>query len=327
MSPAPLVEVRDLRVAVREGEGARDAVAGVSFAIDAGECLALVGESGSGKTLTAFSLLRLEPSPDVQVVGGSVHYRGRFLADMDAEALRRMRGRHIGMVFQEPSQALNPVRRIGAHLREVLAAHDLGPRSGWGARMIRALEEVGLPEPARVLEMYPFELSGGMMQRACIAMALIAGPDLVIADEPTTALDPTVSRRIVDLLAHLRAERGIAILYISHDLHWVGRLADRVGVLYLGRLVELGPTSALLRAPRHPYTAGLVRALTLDAGGRFRTIPGDLRDRPAQEGACPFAPRCERVQASCRERMPPLAEAGTGRWLACWNPLDAGGAS
>jgi len=325
MSQAPLVEVRDLRVSVRADGASREAVSGVSFSLDPGECLALVGESGSGKTLSAFRLLGLSPSPDVEQSGGEVCVEGRPLATMAPEELRRLRGRRIAMVFQEPSQALNPVRRIRAHLQEVLTAHELGPRAGWEMRMVRALDEVGLPEPAKVLDLYPFELSGGMMQRACIAMALIAGPDLVIADEPTTALDPTVSRRIVDLLARLRAERGIAILYISHDLHWVGRLADRVGVLYLGRLVEIGPTGALLEAPRHPYTQGLVRALSLDEGGRFRTIPGDTRDRPERVDACPFAPRCERAQARCLEAMPALEPARGQRQVACWNPLPLGG--
>jgi peptide/nickel transport system ATP-binding protein len=189
------------------------------------------------------------------------------------------------------------------------------------ARMLRGLEEAGLRDPEVVLRMYPFELSGGMMQRVCIALALIADPVVLIADEPTTALDPEVSARIVDSFAALRRSRELAILYISHDLHVVGRLADRVGVMYLGRLVELGPAAEVLRTPRHPYTRGLLDALTPDGHGRFRTIPGDPRDRPPTEGACPFLPRCGRADAACATG--PSLGGDERRVVACHHPLEA----
>jgi len=318
MAASPLVEVRDLSLAIRGAAGLCPVVTGVSFELARGECLALVGESGSGKTLTAFSLLGLYPSPDIVPTAGDVRFEGRSHASRSAEELRRVRGRRIGMVFQEPAQALNPMRRVEAHLVEVLAAHDVCPPAERRARMVRGLEEAGLADPEGVLRMYPFELSGGMMQRVCIALALIADPHVLIADEPTTALDPGVSERIVDSFAELRRRRDLAILYISHDLHWVARLADRVGVMYLGRLVETGPTAAVLTAPRHPYTRGLLDALTPDGQGRFRTIPGDVRDRPASTAACPFLPRCARADAACAV-LPPL-DPDQHR-VACHHPL------
>jgi oligopeptide/dipeptide ABC transporter ATP-binding protein len=321
MQPSPLVEVHELSLAVRGAAGAFPVVSGVSFSLDRGECLALVGESGSGKTLTAFSLLGLYPSPDIVQTGGAVSFDGVDHVRRSPEELRRLRGRRLGMVFQEPAQALNPVRRVEAHLAEVLAAHAVCPPRERRARMLRGLEEAGLRDPEVVLRMFPFELSGGMMQRVCIALALIADPVVLIADEPTTALDPEVSARIVDSFAGLRRTRDLAILYISHDLHFVGRLADRVGVMYLGRLVELGPAAEVLGAPRHPYTRGLLDALTPDGHGRFRTIPGDPRDRPPTEGACPFLPRCDRADAACE--VGPALFGDHRHGVACHHPLEA----
>jgi oligopeptide/dipeptide ABC transporter ATP-binding protein len=325
MSGTPLVEVRGLSISLAEAAGTRRLVQDMSFRVDRGECLALVGESGSGKTLTAFSVLGLYPSPDIKRSAGRVLIEGEDLDAFTPAALRRLRGGRLGMIFQEPSQALNPVRRVETHLREVLGAHATSERGAWPERMRAVLGEVGLPDPERLLRMYPFELSGGMMQRVCIAMALLGEPELLIADEPTTALDPTVSRRIIDLFASLRKRRELGLLYISHDLHWVSRIADRVAVLYAGRLLELGGCSALLEDARHPYTSGLVHALDLDDEGRFRAIPGDIRDRPAREDACPFLPRCPRRLAACAEAMPALDSLGPGRMVACWNPLGGDG--
>ena len=321
MSPSPLVEVQELSLAVRGPDGLRPVVRGVSFALFRGRCLALVGESGSGKTLTAFSILGLFPSAELVQTGGRVVVDGRDHAERTPEELRRLRGRRVGMVFQEPSQALNPVRRIEAHLAEVLAAHGVQPPGGRRARMRQGLVEAGLPDPDAVLRMYPFELSGGMMQRACIALALVADPEVLIADEPTTALDPDTGRCIVEGFAALKRSRDLALLYISHDLGQVARLADSVGVMYQGRLVELGAAVDVLARPRHPYTRGLLDALTPDGAGRFRTIPGDTRDRPATADACPFAPRCGRASAAC-EVMPPLVGGACGS-VACHHPLEA----
>ncbi len=327
MSETPLVEVRGLSVSLLDAAGQGPLVNEISFRVDRGECLALVGESGSGKTLTAFSVLGLYPSPNIQRSAGEVLVEGVSIDTLSPRALKGLRGGRLGMVFQEPSQALNPVRRVETHLREVLKAHAGTARDTWPGRMLEVLGEVGLPEPERILRMYPFELSGGMMQRVCIAMALLGEPELLIADEPTTALDPTVSRRIIDLFASLRERRDLGLLYISHDLHWVSRIADRVAVLYAGRLLELGTTEALLVDARHPYTDGLVHALDLGADGRFRAIPGDIRDRPGRSEACPFMPRCSRRVAACGEAMPPLKALGVQRAVACWNPLEPGGAA
>jgi len=320
MESSPLVEVVELSLAVKRQGGGCPVVHGVSFSLARGECLALVGESGSGKTLTAFSLLGLYPSPDVVQTGGTVRLDGRAHADRTAEELRRVRGRRVGMVFQEPSQALNPVRRVEAHLAEVLAAHDLKPAEGRRERLQQGLVEAGLADPDVVLRMYPFELSGGMMQRVCIALALAADPDVLIADEPTTALDPGVSARIVEHFALLKARRNLGLLYISHDLKQVAFLADRVGVMYQGRLVELGPARQVLASPSHPYTRGLLDALTPDGAGRFRTIPGDGRDRPQAPGACAFLPRCPRADAACGVR-PALEARGEAR-VACHHALE-----
>ena len=313
----PVAEVEALSVDAILGSETRRVVDQVSFTLARGECLALVGESGSGKTLTAFSLLGLYPSDEVRRVGGVVRVDGRDLDAMGPEERRRLRGRRVAMVFQEPSQALNPVRRVGAHLREVLRAHGLGTRATWRERELALLAEVGLPDPAAVHRMYPFELSGGMMQRVSVAMALIADPEILIADEPTTALDPTVSRRLIELFARLRRTRGLSILYISHDLHWVSRLADRVGVMLQGRLVEIGLTGAVLASPRHPYTAGLMGAMAREDGGRFRAIEGDPAERPPRPEACGFSLRCPRVASACAEH-PPLA--GDDQLVACWTP-------
>lgn len=316
-----------MSISLVEAAGPRGLVQDISFSIERGECLGLVGESGSGKTLTAFSILGLYPSPGIVQSAGEVLIDGQDVAAMSPKALSALRGGRLGMIFQEPSQALNPVRRVETHLREVLDAHATTPRASWPGRMRDILGEVGLPEPDRLLRMFPFELSGGMMQRVCIAMALLGEPELLIADEPTTALDPTVSRRIVDLFASLRRTRSLSVLYISHDLHWVSRIADRVAVLYAGRLLELGETQALLHDARHPYTEGLVHALELDDKGRFRAIPGDIQDRPQRDDACPFLPRCERSVLACASAMPGLEALGCDRLLACWNPLPGAGAS
>ena len=321
MNPPPLIEVQDLSLAVRGASGVVPVVRGVSFDLARGECLGLVGESGSGKTLTAFSLLSLYPSPDVLQTGGVVRFEGRPHGERTPDELRRLRGRRIGMVFQEPSQALNPVRRVEAHLAEVLAAHGVQPAGGRRQRMRQGLAEAGLPDPDAVLRLYPFELSGGMMQRVCIALALVADPDVLIADEPTTALDPEVSDRIVQAFADLKQRRGVGVLYISHDLRRVARLADRVGVMYQGRLVEMGPAADVLRAPRHPYTRGLLDAMSPDGQGRFRTIPGDARDHATTPAACPFLPRCGRADARCE--VLPASDTPATAWAACHHPLEA----
>jgi oligopeptide/dipeptide ABC transporter ATP-binding protein len=313
----PIVEVEALSVDARLGDETRRVVDQVSFTLARGECLALVGESGSGKTLTAFSLLDLYPSDEIRRAGGVVRVDGQELRALAPEARRRLRGRRVAMVFQEPSQALNPVRRVGAHLREVQRAHGLGARSSWRERELAVLAEVGLPDPEAVHRMYPFELSGGMMQRVSVAMSLIADPEVLIADEPTTALDPTVSRRLIELFAHLRRTRGLSILYISHDLHWVSRLADRVGVMLQGRLVEIGPRAEVLAAPRHPYTAGLMGAMAREEDGRFRAIAGDPAERPPRREACGFSLRCPRARDACAEQ--PSLE-GDEHLVACWAP-------
>jgi peptide/nickel transport system ATP-binding protein/oligopeptide transport system ATP-binding protein len=308
------LSARAIRVEAPGPAGPAALVDGVDLEVPAGSTLALVGESGSGKTLTALALLRVVPPP-ARVAGGRVLLDGRDLMALGEREMRRVRGGVIGLVPQSPAAALDPVRRVGWQIAETLRAHARMSRARAGALAAEALAEVGLTR-----DDHPHRLSGGQRQRAMLALALAPGPALLVADEPTSALDPAVQVEVLDLLRRRRDERGLTVLLVSHDLGAVGRLADRVAVMYAGRIVEEGPAVALLTRPRHPYAIGLVAsAPRIDAppGARRRAVPGAPPRPAARPPGCAFAPRCPARRAECEAARPPLREVGDGRRVAC----------
>jgi oligopeptide/dipeptide ABC transporter ATP-binding protein len=328
MTAPPLLDVRDLRVAFPGERGAELAhpVDGVSFRIARGETLALVGESGSGKSLTALALLRLIPPPGRIEPGSRILLDGQDLMTFEAEGLRAVRGRRIGIVFQDPMSSLNPVYTAGAQVREAVTAHRMVPAKDAKARALALLAEAGIPDPAVRYDAYPHELSGGLRQRVLIAIALAGEPDLLIADEPTTALDVTVQAQILELLDRLRASRGMAVLLITHDLGVVAGRADRVAVMYAGQIVEAAETRRLFRAPGHPYTRALFRAIPkLETAKRLVPIPGNVPLPGRWPGGCRFHPRCPEVLVRCPTDVPPVAEAGPDHQSRCWLAAGAGG--
>jgi peptide/nickel transport system ATP-binding protein len=322
---APLLAVDRLSVAFRSRSGPVLAVDGLSLSIDAGETLAIVGESGCGKSVTALSVMRLLAEPAGRIAGGSIQFEGRDLARLSEAEMRKVRGREISMIFQEPMTSLNPVLTIARQIVETVRLHEGLDADAARARARAMLDLVQIPEAGRRLDQYPHELSGGMRQRVMIAMALACGPKLLIADEPTTALDVTIQAQILDILKDLSARVGMATLLITHDLGVVAEMASRVVVMYAGRMVEQGPVRALLRTPRHPYTAGLLGAVpklgsSLTPGPRTKLaeIPGlvPLVREPA--AACAFAPRCPLAVERCRVELPPARDMGGGQVSACW---------
>ena len=322
---AELLEVRDLRVEYPRPGGAVRAVDGVSLAVRRGEVVALVGESGCGKSTLGLALLALVPPPG-RITGGSVLLEGEDLLALPERERRRRRGSGIAWVPQETGDALNPVMTVGAQVAEVLRAHRPLGRSEARSAAVRALARVGIPDPERRARQYPHEFSGGMKQRALLAMALAAGPRVLVADEPTTALDVTLQAGILDLLRGLAREEGLGILLVTHDLGVVAAVADRVLVMYAGRVVEEGPADELFRAPLHPYTAGLLAGVPRPdvPRGRLPAIPGQVPDLAHLPPGCAFGPRCSRATERCREAVPNLAEAGHGRAVACFEAAPAG---
>ncbi|MFS8977465.1 ABC transporter ATP-binding protein [Cupriavidus necator] len=319
----PLLDLRQLRTAFDTRAGTVTAVDGVTLSLERGETLALVGESGSGKSVTACSLLGLLPRRGARVTGGQAWFDGTELLALDHKAMRAIRGNRIGMIFQEPMSALNPVMRIGDQIAEAIRLHRKVSHAQAWARVLALLEQVRMPSPAARARDYPHQMSGGMRQRAMIALALACEPDLLIADEPTTALDVTTQAQILALLRRLQAETGMALLLITHDLGVVAETADRAAVMYAGRIVEQGPVDALLAAPAHPYTAGLLASLaleTLPPGARLPEIPGTVPPLSAMPPGCAFAPRCAFAQAACTRQVPALQASGT-RQVACHAPL------
>jgi oligopeptide/dipeptide ABC transporter ATP-binding protein len=301
----PLLEVRGLRTVFPEGDTRLPVVDDVDLSLSGGETLALVGESGSGKSMTALSILRLVPRPG-RIEAGRLRLAGRDVRALPVRELRSLRGREAAMIFQEPMTSLNPVMRCGDQVAEGLRLHErLAPRAA-RQRVLELFDQVGIPDPAERLDAYPHELSGGLKQRVMIAMALASRPRLLIADEPTTALDVTIQAQILELLARLRAELGMAILLITHDLGIVNELADRVAVMYAGRLVETGTREEVLASGRHPYTQGLLRSIPARAprGARLAEIPGVVPPPREWGHACRFADRCPLVMAVCRRETP-----------------------
>jgi len=320
-----LLEVRDLRMHFAGGAGELRAVDGVSFVLLRGRTLGVVGESGSGKSVTALSIMGLLPMPPGRIAGGAVLFEGVDLLRLDAAALRERRGSELAMIFQEPMTSLNPAFTIGDQIAEAVRRHRaVGPREA-RAQAVEMLRRVRMPVPEQRVDDYPHKLSGGMRQRAMIAMALVCGPKLLIADEPTTALDVTVQAQILDLLRELRAETGTAIMLITHDLGVVAELAHEVIVLYAGKVMERAPVAGLFATPQHPYTIGLLGSIPrLDrAEGRLACIEGAVPNPQALPRGCRFHPRCPFVVDQCREREPPLVEISPGQFVACWRaPLE-----
>jgi len=314
-----LLEIVHLRTVFPTPAGEARAVDGVSLRLDAGETLALVGESGCGKTMTALSILRLVPPPG-RVAGGRIGFDGRDLLRLPEPAMRAVRGGEIGMVFQEPMTALNPVMTVGAQIAEAVALHGDGSRSAARARAVEMLRLVEMPAPEQRVDAYPHQLSGGMRQRVMIAIALAARPKLLIADEPTTALDVTIQAQILDLLASLQRRLGMAVLLVTHDLGVVAERADRVAIMYAGRVVESGAARQVLATPLHPYTRGLLGSIPRIGTARQRrlaAIPGVVPDLLHLPSGCRFRDRCAEAIDDCARIDPPLRDFAGGRQAAC----------
>ena len=324
----PQLSVTDLRTYFFTRNGTVKAVDGVSFAIARGETLAIVGESGCGKSMTALSLMRLIPDPPGRIVSGEVVLDGVDLLQLSEEEIRAYRGRDISMIFQEPMTSLNPVMTIGKQIGEVLTMHQHIARDELQKKIIEMLALVRIPEPAQRAKEYPHQLSGGMRQRAMIAMALACSPKVLLADEPTTALDVTIQAQILELIADLQRKLGTAVVLITHDLGVVAEMARRVIVMYAGRKVEEASVEDLFGNPLHPYTQGLMASIprlglmrgeTAAAVERLQEIPGIVPPLYNLPVGCAFAPRCARADDHCRSAAPPYEEKYSGHWAACWH--------
>jgi oligopeptide/dipeptide ABC transporter ATP-binding protein len=320
----PLLRVRDLAVEFRTEQGVARAVDGISFDLHAGETLGLVGESGCGKTVTGLALLGLVPSPPGRIAGGHIEFMGKELVGMEDAQMRAIRGRDIAMIFQEPMTALNPVFRIGSQMGDVLRLHQGLSRKQARTAAIEMLAKVGIPEPTTRIDNYPHELSGGMRQRVMIAMALSCGPQLLVADEPTTALDVTTQAQVLEQIAKLQQEFGMAMILITHDLGVVAETCQRALVMYCGRIVEDSPVAELYATPRHPYTAGLLASIPRLRNERLAelpVIPGMVPDVLHLPAGCSFADRCGKVQAVCRANAPLLKKLPhMEAHVACYEP-------
>ncbi len=324
-SGGPVLAVADLEVSFATREGPLRAVAGVSYEIEPGRTLGVVGESGCGKTVTALAVLGLVPAPG-SITGGSIRLGGSELTGLDEDQLTAIRGERVSMVFQEPATALNPVLTVGAQIAEAWLLHrDARPNEAKEAAL-GMLERVRIPDPARRYDSYPHELSGGMRQRTMIAMALACGPELLIADEPTTALDVTIQAQILELMLEMQAELGMAIQFISHNLGVVSEVSDEVMVMYAGRIVERAPVAAIFDHPRHPYTRALMDTVPRIGAGaeRLPTIPGNVPDLLDLPSGCPFSDRCPLADDACREAEPALVDQGSGHLAACFKAGEAG---
>jgi oligopeptide/dipeptide ABC transporter ATP-binding protein len=321
----PLLEVRDLRTYFASGEGEFRAVDGVSFSVEAGRTLGVVGESGCGKSVTSLSIMGLVPQPPGRIAGGAVYFEGVDLLRLPRARLRELRGNRMSMIFQEPMTSLNPAFTIGDQIVEVIVRHRRLGRREARERAIEMLRRVRIPAPERRFDDYPHKLSGGMRQRAMIAMALACGPRLLIADEPTTALDVTVQAQILDLMRALRDETGAAIMLITHDLGVIAEIAQDVIVMYAGKIVERAEVGALFGDPQHPYTVGLLGSIPKlhESQQRLTTIEGVVPNPLTPPQGCRFHPRCPFAIDRCRAEEPPLAEVKPGHFSACWrSPLE-----
>jgi peptide/nickel transport system ATP-binding protein len=325
----PLIEVEGLQTHFFTRDGIVRAVDGVSFSVAPGETLAVVGESGCGKSVTSLSILRLIASPPGRIVAGRVVFEGRDLLALSEDEMRAVRGDAISMIFQEPMTSLNPALTVGRQIAESLVLHRGLSQHDAMAKAVEMLRKVRMPEPERRVRQYPHELSGGMRQRVMIAMALACDPRLLIADEPTTALDVTIQAQILELMRDLARETGAAIILITHDLGVVAEMAQRVVVMYAGHKVEEAPVEEIFARPRHPYTHGLLGSMphlgdSVRGGGgkRLVEIPGMVPALKDEQPGCLFAPRCPNAVARCLREVPPLTAYGPGHWAACWNPMQ-----
>ena len=317
----PILSVKDLRVEFATRSGPLRAIDGVSFDLHKGEVLGFVGESGAGKSLTGTAVIGLIDPPG-KITGGEIRLEGRRIDHLSIEELRRIRGREIGMIFQDPLTSLDPLMRIGDQLIETIITHVAVSRTEARARAVKLLEDVGIPAAAERVMSYPHEFSGGMRQRVVIALALAAEPKVIIADEPTTALDVSVQAQIIALLKKLTSERGMAVMLITHDMGVIAQIANRVAVMYSGRIVEIGPVADVVRQPAHPYSMGLMGSIpSLHAEHvRLKQIPGSMPRLTALPAGCAFGPRCERADARCNTERPALEATGMTT-SACFHPV------
>jgi oligopeptide/dipeptide ABC transporter ATP-binding protein len=327
-----LLSVKDLKIYFRSDDELARAVDGVSFEVGHQETVCLVGESGCGKTVTALSILGLVPIPPGEIVGGSISFNGQNLIEIEEDQLQAIRGNHIAMVFQEPLTSLNPVFTIGDQIGEAIRIHESVTTDELESRCIRLLRDVGIPSAEERINDYPHQLSGGQRQRVMIAMALACDPDLVIADEPTTALDVTVQAQILQLFNSLQMKRSMSVLYITHDLGVVGKTADRVCVMYAGTIAEQGTKDAIFENPRHPYTQALLASVPHRSkrGKRLYSIAGTVPNPAYKPQGCPFHPRCPHVIDTCRQEFPDMCDYGDGHLARCpvlfedWRGVGAG---
>ncbi len=320
-----LLSVKDLKVYFRSDDELARAVDGVSFDVNREETVCLVGESGCGKTVTGLSILGLIPRPPGEIVAGSISFKGQNLLDFDEAQLQKIRGNHIAMVFQEPLTSLNPVFTIGDQIGETIRTHESVTDNELESRYVRLLKDVGIPSAEERINDYPHQLSGGQRQRVMIAMALACDPDLVIADEPTTALDVTVQAQILRLFNSLQTKHSMSVLYITHDLGVVGKTADRVCVMYAGTIAEQGTKGAIFENPRHPYTQALLASVPHRSkrGKRLHSIAGTVPNPAYKPPGCPFHPRCPHVIDNCRRQFPDMYDYGDGHLARC--PVLFGG--
>ena len=317
---APLLSVRDLRTWFAEDHLTAKAVDGVSFDLVRGETLGIVGESGSGKSVTNLSIMRLVPTPPGRIVSGEIVFDGRDLLKLPAEEMRHIRGKRIGMIFQDPMTSLNPFMRVSQQMMEVTRLHLGHSKAQAYDHAVQMLETVGIPDARRRVNSYPHEFSGGMRQRVMIAMALSCKPELLIADEPTTALDVTIQAQILELIRTLKRETGTSVILITHDLGVVAGMTDRIIVMYAGHIVESAPTPELFARPSNPYTAGLLASVpdpTDDTNRELYQIPGLPPDVAQLPPGCPFAPRCARAASICHEQFPPLVALSAEHHSLC----------
>ena len=320
MSEEALLRVENLQTSFRSEKGYLPAVDGLSFSVRQGECVGLVGESGCGKTLTSLSILGLVPKPGGAITGGRILFEGRDLVSMPEEGLRAIRGNRISMIFQEPMTSLDPVYTIGTQIGDVISLHQKVDRRTARAKAVDMLRLVGIPDPERRIDEYPHSLSGGMRQRVMIAMALSCRPRLLIADEPTTALDVTIQAQILEILKDLRREIGMSVLLITHALGVIAEIAERVVVMYAGKAVEDGPVGEIFHHPRHPYTVGLLESVPRmeKEKRRLHVINGMVPGIAAMPAGCRFHPRCGRAMDVCRTNEPDPLQVSPGHWASCW---------